>query len=145
MKIVTFFIPGPPGVKQRPKFNRVTGSAYTPEQTLNYENYIKYLYSSLSIQTYWDNEPMELSIKAVFDIPKSYTKKRKLAALAGEIAPSLKDCDNIAKVIADALNGIAYQDDRHICRLQVEKIYSDKEKTGVHVIIRDYKKYITSD
>lgn len=33
------------------------------------------------------------------------------------------DCDNIAKAILDALNGVAYDDDKQVVRLHVEKEY----------------------
>lgn len=43
------------------------------------------------------------------------------------------DADNIAKVICDALNGIAYADDSHIINLMINKKYG--ENPGVHVSI----------
>lgn len=34
------------------------------------------------------------------------------------------DCDNIIKVICDALNGLAYHDDSQVCRVYFEKTYA---------------------
>jgi len=34
------------------------------------------------------------------------------------------DADNIIKIIADALNGLAYKDDCQIVRLEFEKFYA---------------------
>lgn len=45
------------------------------------------------------------------------------------IRPAKKpDCDNIAKIILDSLNGIAYEDDKQITSLTVEKYYGDMPK-----------------
>ena len=44
--------------------------------------------------------------------------------LAGKVLHTKKiDCDNLCKTILDALNGIAYDDDKQVCRLYVEKPY----------------------
>ncbi|MDF2537449.1 MAG: Holliday junction resolvase [Herbinix sp.] len=43
-----------------------------------------------------------------------------------KIRPTKKpDIDNIAKVILDALNGIAYKDDTQVVTLEVRKFYKD--------------------
>lgn len=52
----------------------------------------------------------------------------------GYIRPTKKpDCDNIAKIICDALNGIAYYDDSQIVKIEVDKVYN--ETPGVDVVI----------
>ncbi|RGS43528.1 RusA family crossover junction endodeoxyribonuclease [Coprococcus eutactus] len=54
------------------------------------------------------------------------------AMLQGKIRPLKKcDADNIAKIICDGLNGIAYPDDKQITSLSVEKWYSDNPKVIV--------------
>ena len=41
-------------------------------------------------------------------------------------SPTLKaDADNIAKAVCDALNGIAYKDDKQIVSLTVLKVWTD--------------------
>ncbi len=41
-------------------------------------------------------------------------------------SPTLKpDTDNIAKVVCDALNGVAYHDDKQITSLTVDKVWAD--------------------
>ena len=44
------------------------------------------------------------------------------------------DCDNIAKIILDALNGIAYDDDSQVAMLNVVKLY-DADETMVKVTL----------
>ena len=41
--------------------------------------------------------------------------------------------DNIAKTVADALNGVAYRDDSAIVELRVAKWYGNLERLVVHV------------
>ena len=54
--------------------------------------------------------------------------------LQGKILPTKKpDCDNIAKIICDALNGVAYDDDKQIVALKVTKIYSAEPRVLVWV------------
>jgi Holliday junction resolvase RusA-like endonuclease len=47
------------------------------------------------------------------------------------------DADNIAKIICDALNGIAYRDDTQIISLKVLKIYD--KGSGVQVKIKEFE------
>ena len=81
-----------------------------------------------------DGRYLEGSIKALiiayYKIPKSYSKKRVQAIRDGLEKPTKKpDADNIAKIILDSLNGIAYKDDSQIVELRVIKRYTeDKER-----------------
>ncbi len=45
------------------------------------------------------------------------------AAFDVRYVPKKPDCDNIAKIILDALNGLAYDDDAQVVKLYVEKRY----------------------
>lgn len=138
-KIAKFKVSGIPMAKQRPQFTTKTGRAYTPVQTLNYENLVKMAYLQDNKEVFWDCEVMEMEIYAVFAIPKSIKGNRFKMCLAGLIAPSSKDVDNIAKIICDALNGIAYNDDKHIVKLKILKLYTDDIKSqGVYVKIKSY-------
>lgn len=56
--------------------------------------------------------------------PKSMTKAKRLMAQRGILRPVVKpDIDNVAKAILDALNGVAFPDDRQIVQLSCEKWY----------------------
>lgn len=50
------------------------------------------------------------------------------------IRPKTKpDLDNVAKVILDALNGIAYHDDSQVSRLLIEKRYAEEPRVEVMI------------
>lgn len=131
--IVKFEILGEPQGKGRPRFSTRGGfvKTYTPEKTASYENYVKLSYIRTN-QGLRLTEAISISIEASFSIPKSFSKKKREEALQGVLKPLKKpDCDNIAKTILDALNGIAYDDDKQVYSLNVVKKYSDTPKVVV--------------
>lgn len=120
-------IPGEPMGKQRPKFNRFTKSAHTPEKTVNYEAYVKSLYVANRLPLL--EGYIEADIAAYYSIPKSASKKKKEQMLLRSIRPTkAPDADNIAKIVLDSLNGVAYKDDSQVVTLHVEKFYSDRPR-----------------
>ena len=138
---VRFVIPGPPQGKARARtvHNRRTGytQSFTPAQTVLYENLIKTMYWENSRQIWNNEEALKVSISAVYEPPKSTSKRNRERMLNGQIWPTKKpDADNIAKVVLDALNGVAYKDDTQVVHLDVIKMYG--ESAYVEVTIRPY-------
>ena len=131
--MIKFEILGQPIAKQRPRVTR-QGIAYTPSKTVNYETMVKYTYQSL----YWNRElitgHIEAHITAIFPVPKSYSKKKTAELLAGHNNYDKKpDCDNLAKIILDALNGIAYKYDSQVTSLHITKEYGTQPKVIVEL------------
>ena len=125
--MIYFEVPGNPQGKARARTGK--GFSYTPEKTVLYENLIKQCFMALeNKQTFFDKEPLEMYITAYFPIPKSTSKKDLERIKKKELFPTKKpDADNIAKVICDALNGIAYNDDTQIVKLEIRKQYTTEE------------------
>lgn len=131
MKII---IPGVPVGKGRPKFSTFNGHAvaYTPEKTVNYENLVKLSFQQTGETSFDKDAMLRANIVAYFPIPKSTSKKKRELIELGLIQPTKKpDLDNIAKVILDALNGLAYYDDAQVCQLEIMKCYSDTPRAEV--------------
>ena len=132
-----FEIQGQPQGKGRPKFARVGSytSVRTPDQTVLYENLIKVEYRNQCKNLSFGGEvPLELRIEAFYSIPKAMSKKKRAAMEIGEIRPIKKpDVDNVLKVVADALNNIAYRDDAQIVETKVSKFYSDTPRVCVWI------------
>lgn len=125
---------GIPMGKQRPRVLK-SGWAYTPKETVNYETLVKYTYQNL----YRDEPLMEghiaAHIYAIFPVPPSYSKKKTTVLLNGHNNYDKKpDCDNIAKMVLDSLNGIAYKDDSQITHLCVSKHYGVQPKVVVELM-----------
>ncbi len=135
---VEFFVFGNPQGKARPRVvRRKDGRSmtYTPDKTVKYEGLVQreYIAQSGGDQFALDL-PLIVTILAVFPVPKSESKKRKAQMLLGRMFPTKKpDLDNIAKIVCDALNGIAYADDSRIVSMVMNKEYG--ENPGVHVSI----------
>lgn len=127
---IELIVPGDPMGKQRPKFNRWTKSAHTPEKTLNYETYVKELYVNNRLPML--EGYIGIDITAFYKIPKSTSNKKRQQMLNNELLPDKKpDLDNVAKIICDALNAIAYLDDKQIVSLTVNKFYSEQPQVVV--------------
>lgn len=129
---VKLVIPGKPLGKQRPRVLK-NGHTYTPDKTVNYETLVRQLY----IENYFGKKlegPIKAVVTAYMYIPKSESKKRKRKMLKNEILPCKKpDWDNIGKIITDALNGLAYEDDKQIVDARVVKLYGDRPRVEVEL------------
>ena len=128
-----FVVPGIPRGKGRPRFSMRGGfgRAYTDSKTRSYEAEVKEfaLKAGAKIRT----EPCRMVITAVFPIPKSYSKKKKAAALSNSLRYTKKpDTDNLSK-IKDALNQIAFEDDSQVYREEVTKQYGEKPELIVEI------------
>lgn len=77
--------------------------------------------------------PLQLKITAVYLWPKSTTKAR-FAAVDGAWKTTKPDCDNITKIVKDALNKIAYADDAQVSFSSCWKILGPKAGLIVEVL-----------
>lgn len=132
-----FTILGEPKGKGRPRFSK-SGNAvrtYTPKETAEYENQVKAEYIRQCGGVEFDKGVMlEMSIYAYFKIPKSASRIKHQQMLKEIVRPTKKpDMDNIIKIIADSLNGIAYYDDSQIVKVTAEKYYSDAPRVEVNL------------
>lgn len=126
---ISFCVPGKPGAKGRPRFSSYGGyvHTYTPKETASYENLVKVMYLEAADGfRFGDDEMICITIDACFEIPKSFSKKKRNDAMMDIIRPIGKpDTDNVNKIICDALNGVAFKDDSRIVAATVTKRYSD--------------------
>jgi len=135
MKAV-FEIPGEPQGKGRPRFSVRNGrvGTRTPDATLVYENYVRVMYMDSGGVRFSDDAALQMNVLAFYQIPKSASQKRKNMMQFEQIRPTKKpDLDNVAKVIADSLNGLAYHDDSSIVELSVKKFYSNEPRVVVEI------------
>jgi len=110
--------------KGRPKF--AYGHTYNPKKTSDAEK---------TIRSHWINEygknptdkPVNLRVMTFRPIPKSRPKR-----ITSEPDTYTPDADNILKLVADALNKVAYLDDRQIVYASVHKC--DRRRSDHEII-----------
>lgn len=80
------------------------------------------------------NGPVATEIEFYYPIPKRFNKTDRVAALNGQIFPTVKpDIDNVVKGIFDSLNKIAWEDDNRVVALITRKYYSTQPRIVIKV------------
>lgn len=139
---LSFTVPGEPVAKGRPRAAVVSGKArmYTPAKTQGYEAQVKWFATQAmksvdsAMSMVLAKHPVSLTVRAVFGIPKSWTKRRIAACLeTPEFCVKRPDSDNVIKIIGDALNGIVWVDDSQVARIAFEKVYGSRPCVEVTV------------
>ena len=121
-----FVIPGPPVGKGRPRAVMQGGKlhTYTPAATAEYEAKVRHCWRASRLPGFGADTPVAVTITACHPIPASASKKARQAMEGNTVLPMRKpDADNIAKAVLDALNGLAYADDKQVVCLTVCKRY----------------------
>lgn len=142
MQTVSFHVPGKPQGKARARTfyseKARKHMSYTPEGTALYENLIKTMYMQEAQGVRFEQgTPVVLHIVARYLPVRSTPKKHLRQMMDGQIFPLKKpDMDNIIKVVADALNGVAYHDDTQIMMVCAKKVYSVLE--GLDITVGEY-------
>lgn len=108
-------IPGEPVPKERPRFARRTGHAYTPEKTKQAEKEIAYM---------WKLEHPGVKLKGPLFLEMVFNLKPPKGP-HGPYPTKRPDIDNLEKLITDALNGVAYEDDKQIVQVKKIKRWAD--------------------
>lgn len=126
-----FCLVGAPQGKARPRITR--NGTFTPKRTREYEARIRFAWQCAGAVSF-GKLPLEIEVTAVFEPPKSLSKKQRYELYATGRPAKKPDADNILKAVCDALNGHAYADDAQIVRAVIVKEYG--LCAGVYVTLR---------
>ena len=126
--MIEFTVPGIPVAQPRQRTRvanfggRMVAQNYTPEKhpANEFKATVRRCFPAGESAT---DEPVTVLLRFVFPRPASKTRKRGDNPRLPKI--SKPDCDNLAKSVLDALNGIAYRDDSQVWNLQVWKIIGE--------------------
>ena len=130
--ILSFVVKGEPVAKGRPRVSKF--GTYTPEKTVNYENWVKQSFCMAYKSHEPTEQPLKVCVIAYFGIPKSKSQKVKLQMAQGRIRPAKKpDIDNIIKSITDSLCALAYKDDSQIVEISAKKYYSEEPRVEISI------------
>lgn len=117
-----FFVAMIPTGKERPR-KAAGGGFYTPPKTRDAENYIADCYRVACI----GKQPYTGQVSVHIDVFKPLPQKSR--AEAYQPFTCKPDIDNCAKLVLDALNGVAYLDDSQVNVLSIVK--HDRERDQV--------------
>lgn len=99
---------------------------YTDEKTRGYEAQLRFAGQQAMAGRAPLAGALSIVVEARFPVAASWSRKKRAAALAGDLHPTIKpDADNVLKML-DGLNGIVWADDRQIVHVVFDKIYSDR-------------------
>lgn len=132
---IYFDVYGEPFAKQRPRATKKGRfiTVYTPRETKLYEEKVRKAFNRIWKDKQLDGD-LSVNVEGIFSVPKSVSSKQKQLMLSGDIPHNKKpDCDNMAKVCLDALNGVAYPDDAQISKLFVSKCFGDTAKVRITI------------
>lgn len=118
----TLKIPMEPVAKGRARVSVRGGRAhaYTPSKTVDAEERIRWFFRDGRYEKVPANVPVTVSVAFCMRRPKSCPKTR--------IRPTVKpDLDNLEKLVLDALNGFAWEDDAQIVEKRAIKLYVESE------------------
>jgi Holliday junction resolvase RusA-like endonuclease len=134
MKPITFSVAGDPVPQPRARITTrgKFAHAYTPKKHAIHEYRAAIAKAAIDAgATPTTHEPLTLIIDLVFKRPSSHYTKKGLRSGA-PVLPR-PDVSNCQKGIEDALNGIAWVDDKQVGKAIVEKSYGDEARTTVRV------------
>lgn len=104
--------------KGRPRVDGRSGRMYTPAATSSAERELRDAWVAVNgmAMAGWEG-PVAVRVAYVRPLAKSNPKR-----WLGRADTSRPDLDNVAKLALDALNGVAFADDRQVVRLEAEKL-----------------------
>jgi Holliday junction resolvase RusA-like endonuclease len=118
--VIHFVLDIDPIAKGRPRFNRLSGHAYTPAKTRGFENQLRAaLRRNHPVKPILG--PIRVSLGFFINPPRRKVR---------EYPTCRPDLDNFQKAIMDAGNGILWADDSQIIRCDAAKYYDWTDRRG---------------
>lgn len=114
-KVVRFTVYGEPRSKQRPRVTK--RGTYTPKETIVAEQAVK--------DKWRERNADQFEHQVVVNIDFYNGNRRR------------RDLDNMAKLVLDALNGEAFDDDYQVIELNVRKFYTEKHRARTVVTLSE--------
>lgn len=133
--MIQFTVYGEPVAQGRPKFSTIGGfpRAYDPKKSRDFKDYVRLAATEHAPAALLEG-PLGIAVTAFRSTPKSFSKKKAVAAELGEILPVSKpDADNYLKGVKDALKGVIWKDDSQVVDAFVRKRYSARPRIEVMI------------
>ena len=125
---VRLVIPGKPHGKSRPRFGN--GRAFTDPKATSFVERVHIAWREQGSPTFC-SEAVRMRVSVHRRRPRTHYRKDGLLSQIGVAAPLrpivTPDADNFAGSGMDALNNLAYYDDRQVVSLTAERFWSDQD------------------
>lgn len=136
MSEISFTVWGDPVAQGRPRAGKGPGGhvrMYDPAKSKDYKHFVKLTAAQHRPDKLIEGE-IELVVDVYRSIPKSFSKKKRALAIAGDLRPTTKpDVDNYVKGIKDGISGVIWHDDRQVVSLLVRKWYAEAPRVEVKI------------
>lgn len=130
------WVPGEPVGKGRPRMGR-GGRVYTPDATRRAEHAVARAWWAPMIEIDFE---IAVRVTAYYGRPKDHFLQSGALSAKGRrsIVPmKTPDLDNVVKLVLDALNGVAYRDDKQVQSVEALRFWDDGDDgPGVLVQVR---------
>ena len=124
---------------KRPRFNSKTKAVFEKAEVKEYKAKIIEAFEESGGKVYERDVPLRMSVVVYMRVPRSASFKKQIDLIENHRPTKRPDTDNFYKVIADALNGIAYYDDSQIVSTYITKFWSSDPR--VEITIREVGDY----
>lgn len=132
--VIRIVVPGAPKGWSRPADSPFGGRhRFTPKKQRSEQTLIGLLAARAMAGRTMLTGAIDLRVGAFFEVPKSWTKAKRAAALQGQPHRSKPDADNICKLLKDALNNVVWVDDCQVSDLAIRKRYSDTARLVIEI------------
>lgn len=113
----TYIIPGQPIPLSRPRFSNNHVWDCQKGEKNHTATYLRFMHNG---------EPLIGSLRLCIDFHMKHAKKKGFHT-------SRPDIDNLVKFYMDVANGILYEDDKQVVRLEATKVYSTEPFTKIYI------------
>ena len=137
MQHVYFEVKGDPVPKARARTVRKGGRtwSFTPKKAAAWEKTVK----EEAVKHFDQPLPGPIQVSMIFHMDRPKSRRKDIWV------PTTPDLDNLEKAILDALNGVAYEDDRYVVAKNAQKRYIRREEPRVCIRVTSLSKQISID
>lgn len=127
-KRITITIPGE--AKAFARAGRGGTITFTPKPQRDYMALVKHEAALRMAGALLFDGPVSLTLEVTYEIPRSWSQKKKAAAVWKDSAP---DIDNLVKLVKDSLQGIVYHNDAQVACIHGGKVYGEKPRSVITI------------